>query len=140
MCLAATSSSNFNPHSREGSDADFEATYPLAVISIHTPAKGVTINEQDEWFSYDISIHTPAKGVTVITIAPCVISCDFNPHSREGSDLNIMLASAKNKNFNPHSREGSDGFRLGTWIQTLNFNPHSREGSDRFMGTVPSRT
>ena len=56
---------NFNPHSRKGSDRDV----PAAVsdkdkISIHTPARGVTVscckNSQPEY----ISIHTPARGVT----------------------------------------------------------------------------
>ena len=57
------------------------------IISIHTPAKGVTtfiLNfPEDVW---GISIHTPAKGVT---------NRKFNTRS-------------KNNNFNPHSREGSD--------------------------------
>ena len=34
--------SNFNPHSRKGSDADVKELDPYSIISIHTPARGVT--------------------------------------------------------------------------------------------------
>ena len=57
---------NFNPHSREGSDADdvlVKVVYQK--ISIHTPAKGVTIPILQKTFRLGISIHTPAKGVTL---------------------------------------------------------------------------
>ena len=33
---------NFNPHSRKGSDADVKELDPYSIISIHTPARGVT--------------------------------------------------------------------------------------------------
>ena len=36
------------------------------LISIHTPAKGVTIDDIQRVFEIAISIHTPAKGVTQI--------------------------------------------------------------------------
>ena len=38
-------------------------------ISIHTPAKGVTLDTDTVSFFVDISIHTPAKGVTEKMIA-----------------------------------------------------------------------
>ena len=33
-----------------------------------------------------ISIHTPAKGVTISSICTLIKFANFNPHSREGSD------------------------------------------------------
>ena len=56
---------DFNPHSREGSDqtARKRKRY-LILISIHTPAKGVTTYSAGVFAGYVISIHTPAKGVT----------------------------------------------------------------------------
>ena len=33
---------------------------------------------------------------------------NFNPHSREGSDLKTLGSGMRKRNFNPHSREGSD--------------------------------
>ena len=62
--------------------------YMCIVISIHTPAKGVTwcrVDWKVRWTKY------------------------FNPHSREGSDNKCIIVLFVNKNFNPHSREGSDG-------------------------------
>ncbi len=62
--------------------------------------------------SMQISIHAPAKGATLITINSYGMSLNFNPRSREGSDILpngiVVIAS----NFNPRSREGSD--MLGT--------------------------
>ncbi len=48
------------------------------LISIHTPAKGVTVVSLLTWSSLQISIHTPEKGVTAVSW--------WYPHSREGSD------------------------------------------------------
>ena len=56
---------------------------------------------------------------------------DFNPRSREGSDLNLSSLRANRKEyFNPRSREGSD-WKTHFWaLIWLYFNPRSREGSD----------
>ena len=57
---------DFNPHSREGSDGIMtERDIAFVKISIHTPAKGVTIFIKKHIFNSWISIHTPAKGVTL---------------------------------------------------------------------------
>ena len=56
---------NFNPRSREGSDATEEAAY----------------------YGFEISIRAPARGATSICTSISVIAVDFNPRSREGSDL-----------------------------------------------------
>ena len=56
---------DFNPHSRTGSDGKHSppVKQPL-VISIHTPARGVTYTLMCCQFVLQISIHTPARGVT----------------------------------------------------------------------------
>ena len=54
----------------------------------------------------------------------------FNPRSREGSDCNFMLLSGQGRDFNPRSREGSDVYIYNTLFKPDNFNPRSREGSD----------
>ena len=77
---------NFNPHSREGSDAKAILPDVIIMISIHTPAKGVT---------WSLRVHAPD-------------AFNFNPHSREGSDLRPGQGYTGLLNFNPHSREGSD--------------------------------
>ena len=56
--------SNFNLHSREGSDikiAEYARTY---LISIHAPAKGATLYPNLDNSLDTISIHAPAKGAT----------------------------------------------------------------------------
>ena len=120
----------FNPHSREGSDSPWTWADNYAAISIHTPAKGVTTSLPKYYIDQIISIHTPAKGVTTMRpwyTSTTVISIHtpakgvtyhgtgstikrrhFNPHSREGSDINDKRRNKIIGDFNPHSREGSD--------------------------------
>ena len=58
---------------------------------------------------------------------------DFNPHSREGSDIGRKNNKKKlQQYFNPHSREGSDNLMFEVEKEREDFNPHSREGSDIF--------
>ena len=56
-----------------------------------------------------ISIHAPAKGATARFVAVAFFSTDFNPRSREGSDILYSPVLRMDGNFNPRSREGSDG-------------------------------
>ncbi len=87
----------FNPHSREGSDVGWWDCQDWSRISIHTPAKGVTLLRSRNAIDVlhfnphsregsDISIHTPAKGVTLLRSRNAIDVLHFNPHSREGSD------------------------------------------------------
>ncbi len=55
---------------------------------------------------------------------------DFNPRSREGSDIHSRIHIKSNSNFNPRSREGSDQKYTKSIFYCSNFNPRSREGSD----------
>ena len=99
-----------------------------------------------------ISIHAPAKGATEPTMGITYGVWDFNPRSREGSDIPATLGTADGNHFNPRSREGSDrraftGDLSAVQFQSTlprrerpvddikhcrrsNFNPRSREGSD----------
>ena len=100
---------NFNPHSREGSDAVINYCNDRDWrISIHTPARGVTHSQEQLCWMICISIHTPARGVTTLTRWTASASINFNPHSREGSDLWFARLADRIYHFNPHSREGSD--------------------------------
>ena len=78
------------------------------LISIHTPAKGVTRLICKALKITEISIHTPAKGVTEIVKKTVSRDWNFNPHSREGSDIFTGDIETLCSDFNPHSREGSD--------------------------------
>ena len=77
---------NFNPHSRKGSD----------FLCRRIPMRGL------------ISIHTPARGVTGFPLNFCHNPIYFNPHSRKGSDsknkqyhlfLQIKLNTFSPKNY-----------------------------------------
>ena len=77
-------------------------------------------------------------------------TANFNPRSREGSDMPLCFCSLLLQHFNPRSREGSDiqGNRHEPSLHY--FNPRSREGSDcdgfyamntgmLFQSTLPRR-
>ena len=55
-----------------------------------------------------ISIHAPARGATKAEFVEKYTHKDFNPRSREGSDLIQAHSTKEGRNFNPRSREGSD--------------------------------
>ena len=79
---------HFNPRSRGGSDsANVGVSFALA-ISIHAPAEGAT--RRCTWIrrGVQISIHAPAEGATVAPLEFDIMSNDFNPRSRGGSDGN----------------------------------------------------
>ena len=102
--------SNFNPRSREGSDATtlgveaasslFQSTLPrrerlkstsgcggACIISIHAPAWGATCTISVWDADKKISIHAPAWGATKYRKTDSCYSGNFNPRSRMGSDL-----------------------------------------------------
>ena len=185
---------NFNPHSREGSDSTAYYMTKNLIISIHTPAKGVTTSAapsfqiwkfqstlpRREWQyiakksdqSQGISIHTPAKGVTThFPLKLWIISISIHTPAK-GVTVPVRNRGRSLTDFNPHSREGSDIKKIllydhkflfqstlprrewRSWLiyrhATSNFNPHSREGSDlrgigeykdvlTFQSTLPRR-
>ena len=86
MRLFPHQNSDFNPRSREGSDA-------LATAK----------NYQSSIFQ-----STLPRGERPAFPEFRAISSNFNPRSREGSDCIIFTFSFKFSNFNPRSREGSD--------------------------------
>ena len=82
------SSANFNPRSREGSDYGgfkncgrwdlFQSTLPRRERRVFCGCSG------RRW---RISIHAPAKGATHVELAKERPQSNFNPRSREGSDM-----------------------------------------------------
>ena len=149
----------FNPRSREGSDKKEDVSSADSGISIHAPAKGATNPRQVISAPYRISIHAPAKGATSSNTVLFTISTDFNPRSREGSDVLLPYQSMTHSQFqstlprrerlvplqtskcapyfNPRSREGSDFPTLHKQFTHRNFNPRSREGSDQSLTVYP---
>ena len=100
---------DFNPRSREGSDQcccdvkqqilEFQSTLPRGerLIFLGWLSRSVTI-----------SIHAPARGATSCADTWRTSRTNFNPRSREGSDVSDVLCFSSHADFNPRSREGSD--------------------------------
>ena len=106
------------------------------------------------WYVLNISIHAPARGATQLYVILSIIIhrfqstlprgerqtsgasiqhfWNFNPRSREGSDVVLNGTFGTNNHFNPRSREGSDDEWQGRVFKIDDFNPRSREGSDLF--------
>ena len=124
---------HFNPRSREGSDSPSPVKSHFSfTISIHAPAKGATSNSffilLCPLFQSTLPRRERPRGCALLQTL-----LDFNPRSREGSDIHQSRQRLTVLNFNPRSREGSD-VRLHQHFVLLlyHFNPRSREGSDCF--------
>ena len=146
---------NFNPRSREGSDAFF--LFPLnllSIISIHAPAKGATSVVVIGANISAISIHAPAKGATTLfsfsftnvifqstlprrerpTIDPKQYTLlNFNPRSREGSDNRPEYNQSKHYKFQSTLPRRERQTSSASGNHGADFNPRSREGSDPLM-------
>ena len=70
---------------------------PAVSISIHAPARGATQHQLYDGIIIVISIHAPARGATMQAKMFTALSINFNPRSREGSDLHVFL--------HPHLRD-----------------------------------
>ncbi len=59
------------------------------------------------------------------------LSAYFNPHSREGSDIDGLMVSMYNAQISIHTpARGVTSPAAHTTIVVTDFNPHSRTGSD----------
>ena len=83
-------------------DSKFQSTLPrgerqcgsshhtaLAGISIHAPARGATFFAFVAAMTQHISIHAPARGATLRREIQRQLIHNFNPRSREGSDVYV---------------------------------------------------
>ena len=70
-----------------GATRSKKGCYRHTAISIHAPARGATEIRWPEPTHSKISIHAPARGATYQTTDPALQWTDFNPRSREGSDV-----------------------------------------------------
>ena len=98
------------------------------LISIHTPAQGVTVPVVSVPFVMLISIHTPAQGVTQRYAHNQCCNHDFNPHSRTGSDIHGLLADLYVPAISIH-----------TPAQGVTHFAKSDTGTYRFQSTLPHR-
>ena len=152
----------FNPHSREGSDQTQAFSALWRLISIHTPAKGVTYLPPSDVALCMISIHTPAKGVTsaleannatvlisIHTPAKGVTAWKKKqqlPHRFQSTlPRREWLTKADLRDgmvvISIHTPAKGVTVIMGVSKESIeHFNPHSREGSDAVTGRQPSST
>ncbi len=78
------------------------------LVSIRTPARGVTTVTSISSAFEVVSIRTPARGVTCLRKRRDVLEYGFNPHAREGRDPLPDTGYPSGIGFNPHAREGRD--------------------------------
>ena len=121
-------SKNFNPRSREGSDAP----------PVCSPSSDQNFNPRSREGSDGVTLGSGIRTFAFQSTLP-----------RRERRLCIRLSGQK-YDFNPRSREGSDYTCNGHTSYTINFNPRSREGSDfavclfqnfevLFQSTLPRR-
>ncbi len=141
---------HFNPRSREGSDDS--TAHPLTVT-----VKFQSTLPRRERLRYmrGIAAELLFQSTLPRRERPAAdwitsIANDFNPRSREGSDVTSSVTLASPTYFNPRSREGSDTKKIIDVSYHNDFNPRSREGSDDspcppvpgltgFQSTLPRR-
>ena len=108
-----------------------------SVISIHTPARGVTPQFRKCHFAIFISIHTPARGVTSYIL---ITSNGFEFQSTlpqgEWHDLYIQRVVIQFISIHTPAR-GVTRIRTPTTVSKKYFNPHSRKGSDHKIRNSP---
>ena len=122
---------NFNPRSREGSDAEKLAMTNINMLFQSTLPRGERHGLLPHCFHRILFQSTLPRGERLSTTHLSLIRVrDFNPRSREGSDGKQCGYRKTSADFNPRSREGSDSSDCHCISFPCNFNPRSREGSD----------
>ena len=110
---------NFNPRSREGSDASGNQKDRFLSISIHAPAKGATKERAKQKFQWIFQSTLPRRERLPSSVIPPFLSkFQSTLPRRERRSLFLLLLPIYN--FNPRSREGSDSTKkiwyLRIWI------------------------
>ena len=103
-------------------------------ISIHAPARGATSSCWIVWDKQNgISIHAPARGATDQPNRQARVTGDFNPRSREGSDLleQIKILAVKISIHAP--ARGATAVGCNTTIPSLGFQSTLPRGERRFL-------
>ena len=103
---------DFNPRSREGSDCRYVLQPPIKNNFNPRSREGSDGTTRLMHISSRISIHAPARGATNCGLTDYQVRHYFNPRSPGGSDLFRHGMEVNHINFNPRSREGSDDFFL----------------------------
>ena len=95
--------------------------------------KGATPESEEQPSDLDISIHAPVKGATASVSFLSFDNINFNPRSREGSDVVGAASRHVADGISIHAPvKGATPPLLNFCTENKNFNPRSREGSDLY--------
>ena len=129
---------NFNPRSREGSDAGTYSLQDTAGDFNPRSREGSDGTPEDNFETIAISIHAPAKGATNWFVLYVHWSNHFNPRSREGSDTEGTQNGGANLEISIHAPVKGATIACGHILRGYeHFNPRSREGSDVKPFSIP---
>ena len=87
----SSSSLNFNPRPREGSDNQQDWLKPEMPYFNPRPREGSDVFLQSVVVVLQISIHAPVKGATATKNRALNVMCYFNSRPREGSDVPVPI-------------------------------------------------
>ena len=147
--------SNFNPRSREGSDQNrIQLVIRISIISIHAPARGATFSTGFQPLGgvlfqstlprgerrhigvnvlfHDLFQSTLPRGERPREIHPHQSEHNFNPRSREGSDIDRNVCRCVYRISIHAPARGATDLGRSTSAGVMDFNPRSREGSDQY--------
>ena len=98
-------------------------------ISIHAPAKGATTRVTDLFRVYRFQSTLPRRE-RLKHLLRYNFPTDFNPRSREGSDVKLVHVTDPTDISIHAPAKGATEYGVGGIACERNFNPRSREGSD----------
>ena len=117
-----------------------QTAYCAWIVSIHTLAWRVTVDDVASLLLSLVSIHTLAWRVTTNCQANFITSFSFNPHPRVEGDRFSHCPFKSASCFNPHPRVEGDLCRVIPTLTAIRFNPHPRVEGDSSFGCYPIAT
>ena len=108
---AQTHARSFNPHTHEGCDRVDVAYLDAALVSIHTPTKGVTGFQSHVATQCVVSIHTPTKGVTKDRCTPIILySVSIHTPTKGVTRYRLMAISSLKVSIHTPTKGVTDAF------------------------------
>ena len=122
--------SNFNPRSREGSDIFYGVPAFRGVLFQSTLPRGERRHIGVNVLFHDLFQSTLPRGERPREIHPHQSEHNFNPRSREGSDIDRNVCRCVYRISIHAPARGATDLGRSTSAGVMDFNPRSREGSD----------
>ena len=79
------------------------------------------------------------KGCDIAVIVGAIVAAGFNPRTRKGCDPVKPIAPDISTSFNPRTRKGCDSDYRHYWDYYDSFNPRTRKGCDKYAADLMTR-